>query len=166
VLKLLAQGAVGRDATANYNGRKGVVLHAAQGAFYQGPDDCGLKASGNIFDGYLTLGCLGLGFELVGEPEDGGFEAAKAGIVGMVAAAGERDFALGEPIGCWVAGLGEPVNDGAARIAKIQQPGNFIKGFSGGIVAGFSENVVVAGGADVHEAGVSAGDQKAQERGL
>ena len=71
-------------------------------------------------------------------------------------------FGEGEFDGSRIAIRGDLVNDGAAGIRQAKKFAHFIKGFAGGIVAGFAEEFVFAGFRYFEEMSMAAADDQRQ----
>jgi len=134
-------------------GTEGFLDEDIDDGFLEGSDDVGELLRGHG-DGAAPGGVLSV--DMI---EDGGLEPGEGEVEGV--AVDERTWEID---GTGVAGARETVDDGAAMVGgrgeEVEEPGDLVEGFAGGIVDGGAEELGFEGRGDEVEIGVSARDDE------
>ena len=142
-----AQAGVGGDAAGNDDGGWSVLGVGAAESAGEGFADGALEAGGHVV--FLLIGEAGgelggggakiaadLGLE---GAQDGGFEPGEAKIVRI------SELCDGEFVGVLIAERGHVADFGTAGVGEAEHAGDFVEGFTGRIVAGNAEELVLEG---------------------
>lgn len=146
-LELFAEAGIGGDAPGDED-VAGAELAGEAGCF----------AGEDIDDGLLELPSdFGHGIAALADGvEDGGFEAAEAEVEGAV------QPGAGEVERGWPTFEGGFSDVRTAGEGQAEEPPGFVEGFSGGVVAGAADALVLSVATHEDEVGVSAGDDEAE----
>ena len=157
-LQFAAEERVGAHATGDGHLAHMVVQRRTLGFLEQEADDGLLYAGAEV--GFVLLNEVGVFLQLVAqEIEERSLDAAERVVIAL-------DVGCGEVERVGVSLFGEPVDDGAARVAEVHNLGRLVDGLAGSIVDSGAETLDVEVVFQQQYLRVSSADQQADEREL